>query len=57
MIELIRCDTEEGKQKLSKILSRSQLEHGNVQEIVDGILKDVKSRGRRSRFLSILKIR
>ncbi len=45
MIELIRCDTEEGKQKLGKILSRSQLEHGNVQEIVDGILKDVKARG------------
>ena len=37
MISFIKYGTEEGQRKLEKILSRSQLEHGNVQEVVDAI--------------------
>ena len=38
MIPIIYLDSAEGAEKVDKILKRSQLEHGNVQQIVDGIL-------------------
>lgn len=45
MIPIIRYKTDDGKIVVKQILSRSQLEHGNVQEIVDGILADVHKNG------------
>jgi len=45
MIKIIKYNTPDGKETVDKILSRSQLEHGNVQEIVDGILADIRKRG------------
>jgi len=50
MIPIIYLDTPEGKEKVDKILKRSQLEHGNVQQIVDGILADVKENGDKALF-------
>ncbi len=50
MIPIIYLDTPEGKEKVDKILKRSQLEHGNVQQIVDGILADVKANGDKALF-------
>ena len=45
MIQVIKYSTENGREMVEKILSRSQLEHGNVQEIVNNILADIKARG------------
>ena len=42
MISIIRFKTEEGNKKVNQILSRSQLEYGNVQNTVDEIIKNVK---------------
>lgn len=50
MIQIIKCGTPEGNEKIQKVLSRSQLEHGNVQEIVDGILADIRARGDKAIF-------
>jgi histidinol dehydrogenase len=50
MIPIIRYETEDGKKIVEQILSRSQLEHGNVQEIVDGILADVHKNGDKAVF-------
>ncbi|MCI1959540.1 MAG: histidinol dehydrogenase [Clostridia bacterium] len=50
MIPVISYKTEEGKKAVRKIFSRSQLEHGNVQEIVNGILKNVKENGDKAVF-------
>ncbi len=45
MIPFIKYKTIEGQEQVKKILSRSQLEYGNTQEIVNGILKDIKENG------------
>ncbi|MCQ4727075.1 histidinol dehydrogenase [Anaerotignum faecicola] len=45
MIPFIKYKTIEGLEQVKKILSRSQLEYGNTQEIVNGILKDIKENG------------
>ncbi len=50
MIPIIYLNSEEGAEKVDKILKRSQLEHGNVQQIVDGILADVKLNGDKALF-------
>jgi len=50
MIPIIRYKTEDGKKIVKQILSRSQLEHGNIQEIVDGILADVHKNGDKAVF-------
>ena len=50
MIQIIKCGTPGGNEKIQKVLSRSQLEHGNVQEIVDGILADIRARGDKAIF-------
>jgi histidinol dehydrogenase len=50
MIPIIRYETEDGKKIVEQILSRSQFEHGNVQEIVDGILTDVHKNGDKAVF-------
>ena len=42
MISIIRFKTEEGNKKVNQILSRSQLEYGNVQERVDEIIENVR---------------
>ncbi|MBR5467958.1 MAG: histidinol dehydrogenase [Firmicutes bacterium] len=44
-MQVIKYSTENGREMVEKILSRSQLEHGNVQEIVNNILADIKARG------------
>ena len=49
MIPVIDYNKDGGK-ALEKILSRSQLDYGNVQEIVDGILSDVKKNGDKAVF-------
>lgn len=45
MINIIKYNDEEGRRLTEGLLSRSQLEHGNVQHIVDGILADIKADG------------
>ena len=50
MIPIIYASTPEGEAKIDTILKRSQLEYGNVQEIVDGILADVKKNGDKALF-------
>jgi len=50
MIPVIKYGTEEGKKAVSKIFSRSQLEHANVQEIVNGIIADIKENGDKAVF-------
>ena len=50
MIEIIKYKSPEGKEKVNNILSRSQLEHGNVQQIVDEILFNIKNRGDEALF-------
>lgn len=50
MIPIIRYETEDGKKIVEQILSRSQLEHGNVQEIVAEILADVRKNGDKAVF-------
>ena len=39
-----------GEKTIERILSRSQLDYGNVQEIVDGILTDVRKNGDKAVF-------
>ena len=55
MIQVIKYNTENGREMVEKILSRSQLEHGNVQEIVNSILADIKTRGDEAIFEYTLK--
>lgn len=50
MIPIIFYHKEGGKQRIEQILSRSQLDHGNVQEVVDEILKDVRRNGDEALF-------
>ena len=39
-----------GEKTIERILSRSQLDYGNVQEIVDGILTDIRKNGDKAVF-------
>lgn len=50
MIPIIYLNTTEGSEKVKKILSRSQLEYGSVQQTVDEILSDVKKNGDEALF-------
>ena len=45
MIPVIRYNTPDGEKIVKQILSRSQIENKNVQEIVDSILANVKENG------------
>lgn len=50
MIPIIESNTTKGEEMLGQILSRSQLEYGNVQAVVDQILFDVKKYGDKALF-------
>lgn len=50
MIPLINYNTEEGSKLVKQILGRSQLDYGNVQEVVDSILIDVRKNKDNSLF-------
>lgn len=50
MINIIKYNDSEGKNLVDALLSRSQLEHGNVQEIVNGIIADIKANGDKALF-------
>ncbi len=50
MIDIIKYGTKEGKEKVKTILSRSQLDHGNVQQQVDEILLNVRKNGDKAIF-------
>ncbi len=50
MIKIIRYNDEEGRRLTEGLLSRSQLEHGNVQQTVNGILADIKEKGDKALF-------
>ncbi|MCD7904398.1 MAG: histidinol dehydrogenase [Clostridiales bacterium] len=49
-MEIIRYDDKNGKKLTERLLNRSKQNEGNVQEIVDGILKDVREKGDRALF-------
>ncbi len=49
-MDIIRYGEESGKSMLKRLLSRSQLEHGNAQGVVDDILADVKKNGDKALF-------
>lgn len=50
MIPVIRYNTPDGEKIVKQILSRSQIENKNVQEIVDSILANVKENGDKAIF-------
>ena len=50
MINIIKYDDKEGKKLVEALLSRSQLEHGNVQEIVNDIIANIKANGDNALF-------
>lgn len=50
MIDIIKYDDKEGKKLVEALLSRSQLEHGNVQEIVNDIIANIKANGDKALF-------
>ncbi len=50
MISVIKNSDSEGKKLVDALLSRSQLEYGNVQEIVNNIIADIKSNGDKALF-------
>ncbi len=50
MVSIIKNSDSEGKKLIDALLSRSQLEYGNVQEIVNGIISDIKSNGDKALF-------
>ena len=50
MINIIKYDDKEGKKLVEALLSRSQLEHGNVQEIVNDIIANIKANGDKALF-------
>ncbi len=49
-MEIIKYDSENGKKLAERLLNRSKQEQGSYQDIVDGILKDVHTRGDRAVF-------
>lgn len=54
-MELIYYNTDDGNKLIQKILSRSQLEYGNVQQSVNDIIADVKKCGDKALFEYTLK--
>lgn len=50
MIKIMKYNDAEGKKLVEGLLSRSQLEYGNVQSVVDGILADIKANGDKALF-------
>ncbi len=50
MVSIIKNNDNEGKRLIENLLSRSQLEYGNVQEIVNNIIADIKSKGDKALF-------
>lgn len=50
MINITKYDDKEGKKLVEALLSRSQLEHGNVQEIVNDIIANIKANGDKALF-------
>lgn len=50
MISIIKNSDGEGKRLVENLLSRSQLEYGNVQEIVNDIIANIKANGDKALF-------
>ncbi len=50
MISIIKNNDNEGKKLIENILSRSQLEYGNVQETVNDIIANIKANGDKALF-------
>lgn len=50
MISVIKNSDSEGKRLIEALLSRSQLEYGNVQEIVNDIISNIKANGDKALF-------
>ncbi|MGN1318002.1 MAG: histidinol dehydrogenase [Lachnospirales bacterium] len=49
-MSVIKNSDSEGKKLVDALLSRSQLEYGNVQEIVDNIISNIKANGDKALF-------
>ncbi len=54
-MDLIYYNTAEGERLLEKMLSRTQLEYGNVQAVVDEIINNVRKHGDKALFEYTLK--
>lgn len=50
MISIIKNNDNEGKKLIENLLSRSQLEYGNVQEIVNDVIANIKENGDKALF-------
>ena len=50
MINILKYNDEEGKKLIEGLLSRSQLEYGDVQEKVNAIIADIKANGDKALF-------
>ena len=50
MVPILDISTREGEEKINQILSRSQLDYGNVQAVVDDILFHVRRQGDQALF-------
>ena len=50
VISVIKNSDSEGKRLIEALLSRSQLEYGNVQEIVNDIISNIKANGDKALF-------
>lgn len=55
MINVIKYNDEQGKRLVDVLLSRSQLEYGNVQSVVDDIIANIKANGDKALFEYTLK--
>lgn len=55
MINIIKYNDEQGKKLVDALLSRSQLEYGNVQSVVDDIIANIKAKGNEALFEYTLK--
>lgn len=55
MINVIKYNDEQGKKLVDALLSRSQLEYGNVQSVVDDIIANIKANGDKALFEYTLK--
>jgi histidinol dehydrogenase len=50
MMNILKYSDAEGRELVNKLLNRSQLDYGNVQEIVDGIISNIKTNGDKALF-------
>lgn len=50
MMKIIKYSDDEGRQLVNDLLNRSQLDYGNVQDIVNDIIADIKANGDKALF-------